>query len=330
MKGGRPLRFLLLTLGGWTAMRALMLLPTTRPLPALPAAIVPRAIAEPPIPQHPPPRHRRLAPPPSSRAAPPAFARSLAPPLTAPPRPRAVAAIAAPVPAAPPPAPAQTTLPPPLVPTPIARGRSRLAGSAWLLARSGRAAALDTPQLGASQAGLRLTYALGTARRIALAARLSAPMKGRGREAALGLDWQPSRLPLHLLAEHRVSLDGGRGGPMLGLIGGYGPADIAPGVRLEAYGQAGAIARDGVETFIDTAARLTHPVAHVAGQRIDLGLGAWASAQRGARRADIGPTLGAAIPLADTTIRLTLDWRQRIGGEARPGSGPALSLGSDF
>jgi hypothetical protein len=249
-----------------------------------------------------------------------------------------VAAIATPVPPTPgtaPPDPArhatrQSVLPPPLVPTPIARGRTRLAGSAWLLARSGPASLLDTGQLGASQAGLRLTYALGTARRLALAARLSAPMKGRGREAALGLDWQPTRLPLRLIAEQRVSLDGGRGGPTVGIIGGYGPADIAPGVRLEAYGQAGAIARDGIETFVDTAARLTHPVAHLAGRRIDLGLGSWASAQRGARRVDLGPTLGIALPVATKTIRLNLDWRQRIAGEARPGSGPALSIGSDF
>ncbi|MEG3163662.1 hypothetical protein U1701_03550 [Sphingomonas sp. PB2P19] len=225
---------------------------------------------------------------------------------------------------------AQATLPPPLVPTPRATGRNRLAGSAWLLARGGPAGSLDGGQLGASQAGVRFTYALGAARRVALAARVSAPMKGRGREAAFGLDWQPTRLPVRIIAEQRVSLDGGRGGPTIGVVGGYGPADIATGVRLEAYGQAGAIARDGVETFIDTAARVTHPVAHIAGKRLDLGLGAWGSAQRGAKRFDIGPTLGVAVPVAGTAIRFNLDWRQRIGGTARPGSGLALSIGSDF
>jgi hypothetical protein len=29
-------------------------------------------------------------------------------------------------------------------------------------------------------------------------------------------------------------------------------------------------------------------------------------------------------------VRLSIDWRQRIAGRARPGSGPALSIGSDF
>ena len=324
MNGGRPLRFLTLTLGGWVAIRTLALLPTMAPLPALIHAIAPPAVAE------------RLAPPPVrrfvriSRPVPPALpvARKVVV-LGVADGPVATPAETAPTPAAASLPQAGAALPPPLVPTPLAKGRSRLAGSAWLLARGGPAGSLDGGQLGASQAGMRLTYALGSARRVALVARISAPLEGRGREAAIGLEWQPTTLPIRLVAEHRIALDGGRGGPTIGVIGGYGPADIAPGVRLEAYGQAGAIARDGVETFIDTAVRATHRVP-IAGKRLDLGLGAWGSAQRGARRLDIGPTLGAAVPVAGKTIRLNLDWRQRIGGDARPGSGPALSIGSDF
>lgn len=327
MNGGRPLRFLTLTLGGWIAIRTLALLPRMEPLPALAEAIVPRAVAEllapPPARDYGrvivavPPRVRKMRTVPAAGAPLPAVDR-VASPL-------AIAALPQREPVAP-----RTTLPPPLVPTPLAKGNSRLAGSAWLLARGGPSGSLDGGQLGASQAGIRLTYALGRARRVALAARLSTPMQGRGREAALGVEWQPTRLPIRLIAEQRLSLDGGRGGPTVGVIGGYGPAEIGPGVRIEAYGQAGAIARDGVESFIDMAARVTHPVAHIAGKRVDLGLGAWGSAQRGARRFDIGPTLGVAVPVAGKAIRLNLDWRQRIGGTARPGSGPALSIGSDF
>jgi hypothetical protein len=329
VNGGRPLRFLTLTLGGWVAIRTLALLPTTtHPIPALADAIVPKAVAELLTPsstrldvQN--TRSTPLAAPPATKHLAPSFADLVSPPSI-------VTAITKPTLSEPRFRQPQATLPPPLVPTPIAKGRSRLAGSAWLLARGGPAGSIDSGQLGASQAGLRVTYALGTARRVAIAARVSAPMKGRGREASIGLEWQPTALPVRLLAEHRVSLDGGRGGPTIGVIGGYGPADIAPGVRLEAYGQAGAIARDGGEAFVDAAARLTHPVAHVAGKRLDLGLGAWGSAQRGARRFDVGPTLGIAVPVAGKAIRLNLDWRQRLAGTARPGSGPALSIGSDF
>jgi hypothetical protein len=185
-------------------------------------------------------------------------------------------------------------------------------------------------QLGASQGGLRLAYALGSKRKIALVARVATPLKGAGREAALGIEWQPTRLPIRLVAEKRFALDGGRGGPTIGVIAGYGPAEVARGIRLEAYGQAGGIARDGVEGFVDASARLTHPLGKFAGANIDIGIGAWGSAQRDAERFDIGPSIVATLPVARKTIRLTLDWRERVGGGARPGSGPALSIGSDF
>jgi hypothetical protein len=200
-----------------------------------------------------------------------------------------------------------------------------------VVARSRRpAGTLSGGQLGASQGGMRITYALGTRRRFALAARIAAPLKGAGREAALGFEWQPTRFPVRLIAEQRFVLDGGRGGPTLGAIAGYGPSDIAPGIRIEAYGQAGAIARDGIEGFVDASARITHPLGALARVRIDIGIGAWGSAQRAAERFDIGPSIVATVPIARKTIRLTLDWRERIAGAARPGSGPALSIGSDF
>jgi len=106
--------------------------------------------------------------------------------------------------------------------------------------------------------------------------------------------------------------------------------DIAPGVRVEAYGQAGGIVREGIEGFVDASARLTHPLGKVAGASVDFGVGAWGSAQRDASRFDIGPSIVATVPVAGKTLRLTLDWRERIAGGARPGSGPALSIGSDF
>jgi hypothetical protein len=61
-----------------------------------------------------------------------------------------------------------------------------------------------------------------------------------------------------------------------------------------------------------------------------LGGGAWGAAQRDAQRFDIGPSATLALPLGKQNVRLALDWRQRIAGDARPGSGLALTLGSDF
>lgn len=340
MTGGRPLRFLGLALGGWVMIRIVVLLPEIGAVP--PAGVIPRLIASfmpdvaatglarhhaRPSPAHRPARTGRR---PALRSRPPPRLPPRPPPRRAAPVPdqRAPKRVMHASPIAP--DHRIDDVPSPLAPPSPMRGTSRLAGSAWLLARGGAAGTVSGGQLGASQGGMRLTYALGRDRRVALAARIAAPLDGRGREVALGVEWQPLSLPIRLIAEQRFVLDGGRGGPTIGMIAGYGPSDIAPGVRIEAYGQGGAIARDGIEGFVDASARVTHPLAKIGGARVAIGIGAWGSAQRAAARIDIGPSIVATLPIAPKSLRLTLDWRERVAGAARPGSGPALSIGSDF
>ncbi len=331
MSVGRPLRFLALALGGWVMVRVALLLPEVASLP--PSDMIPRVI-EVLVPQVAAAILGRPRVPPRVVTMP---RVAVALPISAKGRPWQVPTITPPGPVArvlpdlPAVAEPRTYLiPSPVAPPLVANGRSRLSGSAWLLARGGPAGTVSGGQLGASQGGLRLAYALGSQRKVALVARVATPLKGAGREAALGIEWQPTRLPIRLVAEQRFALDGGRGGPTVGVIAGYGPAEVAPGIRLEAYGQAGGIARDGIEGFVDASARLTHPLGKLAGATIDIGVGAWGSVQRDAERFDIGPSIVAALPVARKTIRLTFDWRERIAGGARPGSGPALSIGSDF
>jgi hypothetical protein len=210
--------------------------------------------------------------------------------------------------------------------------RSRLAGTFWLVARggSGPPGGVLGAQLGGSQAGARLTYALTNNRRLAIAARASTPLGPGAQELALGLEWQPTRLPVRVIAEQRIPLNGGRGGPTLGLVGGFGPQQVAAGFALEGYAQGGVIARDAGEGFADGAARLARPVAHLGKVSFDLGVGTWGAAQKGATRIDLGPSLVAHVPLADQPIRLSLDWRQRVAGNAKPDSGLVLTLGADF
>jgi hypothetical protein len=333
MTGGRPLRFLALALGGWVVIRIAVLLPEIRAVPAadviprLIAALVPDVAATGLAQRHAAPSsgHARTSPRlviPSPHPQPqPQPPRRLERPPEA-----SVMILAARV------APDRRIdlIPSPCAPPAPLRGTSRLTGSAWLLVRGGPAGTVSGGQLGASQGGMRFTYALGRHRRVALAARIAAPLKGRGREVALGVEWQPLKLPIRVVAEQRLVLDGGRGGPTVGVIAGYGPADIAPGIRIEAYGQGGVIARAGVEGFVDASARVTHRIGKIGDARIDIGIGAWGSAQRAAARFDIGPSVVATLPIARTSLRLTLDWRERLAGDARPGSGPALSIGSDF
>jgi hypothetical protein len=343
MKRGRPIRFLGGTLAGWTALRIIMLWPSIDGVPALVRAVAPPLAAAtlPPrvVIQVPPPiknAHRAertlasgsvAAPPPGSPLAhgPAPLNHDVALALTAP------VAAGETVPAGRNQDRAELgTIPPPLRPTPPPSGTTRLSGSAWLLARGGSGGTLSGGRLGGSQAGIRLTYGLDKERRIALAARAATPLQGAGREAAIGLEWRPTALPVRLVAEQRFSLDGGRGGPTLMALGGIGPRPIVAGATLEAYAQAGAVARNVVEGFADGAARLVRPVATLGRTQVDIGAGSWGAVQRGTGRVDVGPTMGMRVPVGTRAFRLTLDWRERVAGKASPGSGPAFSLGTDF
>ncbi|QKS01932.1 hypothetical protein F9288_03820 [Sphingomonas sp. CL5.1] len=328
------MRFVMVIVGGWIGARIAILWPAHGPEAAV-MAIAPRAFAAVPV-----------QPAPTGRAAPTIFRatfRHPAPiasgpspvpdaeiePAVALAAPARIAAAAEPVTwpgAITPGEMIGAPLPPSSRP---ASARPRLAGSGWLIARGTGPATPFSPQLGGSQAGARLTYALGDSRRIAIAARFSSALATRQREAALGVDWQPTALPVHLFAEQRVAIAGTRGGPSAGVIAGLPPTPVAAGFSLDAYGQAGAIARGGGEGFVDGAARVTRPVAAIGATRVELGLGAWGGAQRGAARLDIGPAASVAVPAA-MPLRISLEWRQRVAGDARPGSGPALSIGADF
>jgi len=92
------------------------------------------------------------------------------------------------------------------------------------------------------------------------------------------------------------------------------------------------IARHGTsaEGFTDGAVRLSRPVMERGATRLDLGLGLWGGVQRGAGRLDLGPSLALIVPAGERRLRFTLDWRQQVAGNAAPGSGPALSVGTDF
>jgi hypothetical protein len=202
----------------------------------------------------------------------------------------------------------------------------RWSASAWVTARPGSGLALAPGgQLGGSQAGVRLVYALDPKRRISLFGRFVTPLSGPGREATLGVEWQPTRAPVRLVAEQRFAIDGGKSGPGLGMVAGL-DRDVA-GFRLETYGQAGVIRREQAEPYADGAARATH---RIGGTRLAIGAGIWGAAQRDAARFDIGPSATLALPVAGHDFRFALDWRQRVAGSARPGSGVALTLGGDF
>jgi hypothetical protein len=184
--------------------------------------------------------------------------------------------------------------------------------------------------LGGSQGGLRLLYRLNgdPARPFALSARLYSPASSlRGAEVAVGLDWKPSaRLPVHVLAERRQPIGrDGRSAFAVALHGGVDERPLALGFRLDAYGQAGVVGARSRDLFADGAARVTLPV-----RGLRVGAGIWGGAQPGVSRLDAGPHASVRLPIAGEQVRLAAEWRLRIAGDARPGSGPVLTLGTDF
>jgi hypothetical protein len=219
-------------------------------------------------------------------------------------------------------------LPPPVALPEAAQPPSRWSASGWFVTRRGAPA--SGAMLGGDQLGVRVAYALGQQRRMRLYLRATAPLAVAGRELALGIEWQPTRHPVRVAAEHRVGLDGNRGGPAVAVVGGVDAVELPFDFRLEAYGQAGAVWRGRLDPFADGALRVTHEVARAGKARLDVGAGAWGAAQREAARLDVGPSAVATVPLGDKAVKLAVDWRERVAGDARPGSGPAVTLGADF
>jgi hypothetical protein len=324
----RPLRFLGAVVGGWVGVRAAMLWPVGQ---AIVQAVAPTAAAEAVSAARPPATLTAVRPAPPARSA-------RVTPIAG----RIVASSVASVPASreaayPFPAPNRSsdraavpdaTITPRLsgVDAPPAFETSRWSASAWAILRPDGRATPFASQLGGSQAGARIAYAIDGARRLAIYARASGAIDTRQQEAAVGIDWRPTRLPVHLVAERRIGIVGIRDGTAIGAFGGVGRTRIAGPVTVEGYAQGGVILRDRSEGYADGSLRATVPVT----RRLDLGLGTWGGAQRGAARLDVGPTLGVTLPVARRALRLSADWRQRVAGNARPGSGPALSLGVDF
>ena len=61
--------------------------------------------------------------------------------------------------------------------------------------------------------------------------------------------------------------------------------------------------------------------------RFSGGFGLWGGVQPGLYRVDAGPRLTMRVR---DNVRVHVDWRQRVAGNASPPSGPALTLAGDF
>jgi hypothetical protein len=202
--------------------------------------------------------------------------------------------------------------------------------SAWALVRnqqagiSGPSSLASGGNLGGSQAGARLTYAIN--RQVAASLRTSSDLGRRGFEVAGGLRVQPLvSVPVWITAERRqrVGQFGGRDAFAIFAEGGLYQRPLPWQFSLDAYLQAGLVGLKSRDLFADGALAVTRPVY----KNFSAGLGVWGGAQQGLDRLDAGPRVTMKVR---NNVRVHFDWRQRLAGNAQPGSGPAITLGADF
>lgn len=214
---------------------------------------------------------------------------------------------------------------------PLHPGIDRVQLSSWALLRSQQAGIAGSRslasggQLGASQAGARLIY--NFTRQIALSARMSSEVGRRGGEVAAGLRVQPlASIPVWLTAERRQRIGrfgGGRNDFAFFAEAGLYQRPLPLGFSMDSYLQGGVVGVKTRDLFVDGALTVTRPVY----RKVSLGFGVWGGAQPGLSRLDTGPRVSMQLK---RHMKAHLDWRQKLAGNARPGSGPALTLSGDF
>jgi hypothetical protein len=214
---------------------------------------------------------------------------------------------------------------------------ARLTASGWALWRpDAGAASLSDGQLGGSQAGMRIAYpiaSLGAGGQLKINARVSAPLGRRlGKEGAFGVALlRPLSVPVELIVERRVALDnGGRNAFAAIAAGGVDALQVAGPWTLNGYLQAGVVGARKRDAFADGGASLRRPVGRAAGMPFDVGIGVWGAAQPGLRRLDVGPEAALRLHGSPVPLRVAAQWRFRMAGNARPASGPAIVVSSDF
>lgn len=218
------------------------------------------------------------------------------------------------------------------VPAPSVRnGIDRLQLSTWALLRSQQAGVAGSQplasggSLGASQAGARLTY--NFTRQIAATFRSSSNVGRRGGEVAAGVRIQPlAGVPVWLNAERRQRVGrygGGRSAFALFFESGVYDRAMPFHFLLDGYVQGGVVGLRRRDRFIDGGLTLTQPVY----RQFSAGAGVWGGAQPGLYRVDAGPRVTIRVR---PNLKVHVDYRQRLAGNATPGSGPAITLAGDF
>lgn len=222
----------------------------------------------------------------------------------------------------------------------VGSGR-RWSADSWLLLRKGGNVSLASgfapATYGASQFGAVLRYRLSprSGHRPSAYLRTTAALNGsQEKEAAFGFSARPvSSFPLAVAAEMRATDQPGSRQVRPAVLGW---TEIAPftlpfGTRGEFYAQGGYVGGKLKTPFADGQLRVDRRMVELGRTDLRAGGGAWAGAQKGASRVDVGPTATVGVPISGSaSARLGFDWRFRVTGNAEPKSGPALTLSAGF
>jgi hypothetical protein len=193
------------------------------------------------------------------------------------------------------------------------------------------------PLLGGGQSGASIAYSFAPlARRpVSLTARInSATGGGNGADpastqAAVGLRWQVVPA-LNINVERLIAIgaDARNDWQMRVAGGGIGQRGR---LRWTGYGEAGVIASGDVFAGAQGFGGLR--VVRLKGSDVLAGAGAWGSYQTGSPDAsalDLGPSVATRLPLGRWSLDMSADYRFRVAGNALPGSGPALTIATQF
>ncbi|WP_206520196.1 hypothetical protein [Altererythrobacter sp. BO-6] len=210
----------------------------------------------------------------------------------------------------------------------------------WLLWRekSGRALAAPgrSPTYGASQAGAVLRYRLSPGsgnEPQAYTRAYRALIDGGESELAAGLSARPlPRVPLRAHAEVRVTQfsNSTELRPSAFVTTELPVARLPLGLRAEGYAQAGYVGGKAATAFADGQLHVMRSLEEFDLGQLSLGAAAWGGAQKGAERLDVGPSARLDLAIGKASARLSLDYRERVAGDAEPPSGVALTLSTRF
>jgi len=217
-------------------------------------------------------------------------------------------------------------------------GADRWSGDAWVFWRRGSEATVvpGAQGYGRSQAGavIRLAMVPASALRPQAHLRASAALEGpREREIAAGISGRPlSDVPVRLAAEARVTETdfGTELRPAAFAVTEIPPFRLPAGLTGETYIQGGYVGGSYDTAFVDGQLGIAREFALSDAARFRLGAGMWGGAQRGVSRIDVGPSAQLKFRLGGVNARASADYRFRVAGNARPSSGPALTLSAGF